>query len=89
LSVALDGGQRVCLARVRGEVFAVSDRCTHAEFPLSDGSLDDGYQLECSLHGAVFDVRDGSVTGPPADCPVRTYAVKLEDGGIWVGLPRA
>ncbi len=87
LSVSLDDGERVCLARVGGEVFAVRDRCTHAEFPLSDGSLDDEYQLECCLHGAVFDVRDGSVTAPPADDPVTTYAVKVEDGGIWVGPP--
>ena len=87
LSVSLDGGDRVCLARVGGKVFAVRDRCTHAEFPLSEGSLDDEYQLECPLHGAVFDVRDGSVTGPPAECSVRTYAVKVEDGGIWVASP--
>ena len=87
LSISLDGGEPVCLARVGGEVFAVRDLCTHAEFPLSDGSLDDGYKLECSLHGAVFDVRDGSVVAPPAECPVKTYAVKVEDGGIWVGMP--
>lgn len=87
LSVSLHDGERVCLARVGEEVFAVRDRCTHAEFPLSDGSLDDEYQLECCLHGAVFDVRDGSVTAPPAEDAVMTYAVKVEDGGIWVGPP--
>ena len=25
-----------------------------------------GYRLMCPLHGATFDIRDGSVTGAPA-----------------------
>ena len=84
LSVELGNGQRVCLVRVNGEVFAINDRCTHAEYPLSDGSVGSDYHLECALHGAVFDVRDGSVQSPPAEEPVRTYEVKVEGGEIWV-----
>jgi 3-phenylpropionate/trans-cinnamate dioxygenase ferredoxin subunit len=84
LSVELGSGERVCLARVRGEVFAVRDRCTHAEYPLSDGSVGPDFELECPLHGAVFDLRDGSVKSPPADEPVRTYEVKVEAGAIWI-----
>ncbi len=83
LSVELNG-ERVCLVRVNGEVFAVNDRCTHAEYPLSDGEVGSDYHLECALHGAVFDVRDGSVQSPPAEEPVRTYEVKVEGGEIWV-----
>ena len=85
LSVELGNGDSVCLVRVNGEVFAIHDRCTHAEYPLSDGCVGSDYHLECPLHGAVFDVRDGSVQSPPADEPVRTYEVKIEGGGIWVG----
>ena len=88
MSVTVDGGERLCLARVGGEVFAVRDQCSHAEYPLSEGSLGPDYQLECALHGAVFDVRDGSVKSPPADEPVATYPVKLESGWIWVGIPQ-
>ncbi len=84
LSVELGNGERVCLVRVNGEVFAINDRCTHAEYPLSDGSVGSDYHLECALHGAVFDVRDGSVQSPPAEEPVRTYEVKVEGGEIWV-----
>ena len=84
MSVELDNGERVCLARVQGDVYAVRDRCTHAEYPLSEGSVGPEYELECPLHGAVFDVRDGSVKSPPADEPVRTYEVKVEDGAIWI-----
>ena len=87
LSAELENGDRVCLTRVGGEVFAVADCCTHAEYPLSDGSVGNDYMLECALHGAVFDVRDGSVHGAPAERPVKTYAVKIEGGGIWIELP--
>lgn len=80
------GGEKLCLARVGGDVFAVRDRCTHAEYPLSDGSVGPDYQLECALHGAIFDIRDGSVQSPPAETPVKTYVVKIENGWIWVGV---
>lgn len=85
LSVTV-GSEKLCLARVGGEVFAVRDQCSHAEYPLSDGSLGPDHKLECALHGAVFDVRDGSVLSPPADAPVATYPVKVENGWIWVGV---
>ena len=84
LSVGLGKERRVCLVRVNGDVFAIDDRCTHAEYPLSEGSVGSDYELECPLHGAVFDVRDGSVKSPPAEESVRTYEVKIENGGIWV-----
>ncbi len=84
LSVELGNKRRVCLVRVNGDVFAIDDRCTHAEYPLSEGSVESDYELECPLHGAVFDVRDGSVKSPPAEESVRTYEVKVESGGIWV-----
>ena len=83
LSVEL-ANKRVCLVRVNGDVFAIDDRCTHAEYPLSEGSIGLDFELDCPLHGAVFDVRDGSVKSPPAEESVRTYEVKIENGGIWV-----
>ena len=84
LSVELGNGERACLVRVNGEVFAITDRCTHAEYPLSEGEVGPDYHLECPLHGAVFDVRDGSVQSPPAEEAVKTYEVKVEGGEIWV-----
>ena len=84
LSVELGSGERVCLARVKGDIFAITDRCTHAEYPLSDGCVGSDYHLECPLHGAVFDVRNGSVQSPPAEEAVRTYEVKVEGGEIWI-----
>ncbi len=87
-SVTLSDGRQVCLVRVGNQVFAVADRCSHADFPMGDGDLVDDYVIECALHGAQFDVRTGGVLEEPADEPLPTYQVKLEGNAVWVGGPR-
>jgi 3-phenylpropionate/trans-cinnamate dioxygenase ferredoxin subunit len=80
-------GVPICLARLAdGEVFAISDICSHEEIELSDGDLD-GEDVECPAHGSRFNVRTGEVSGLPADEPVDTYPVTIEDGQIFVELP--
>lgn len=75
---------QICLIRVNGETYAISDQCSHAEFPMSDGEMVDDYVIECGLHGAQFDIRDGGALELPATEPLGCYEVKQEDGGIWV-----
>jgi 3-phenylpropionate/trans-cinnamate dioxygenase ferredoxin component len=75
-------GRPICLARLEsGEVFALSDLCSHDDVELSDGELD-GEDVECPAHGSLFNVRTGEVTGLPADQPVATYPVAVVDGEI-------
>jgi 3-phenylpropionate/trans-cinnamate dioxygenase ferredoxin subunit len=77
-------GVLVCLARLEGgEVFAISDMCSHDRFELSDGELD-GEEVECPAHGSTFNVRTGEVGGLPATEPVATYPVSVEDGEVFV-----
>ena len=40
-------------------------------------------EIECVLHGARFDIRDGRALCAPAYSPVPKFPVKLEHGGIW------
>ena len=77
------GDQPMVLAKVDGEYYAVSDLCTHARCSLSDGSLD-GPVLRCPCHGAEFDVRSGDVLAPPADEPLNTYEIKIDNTDIFV-----
>jgi 3-phenylpropionate/trans-cinnamate dioxygenase ferredoxin subunit len=73
------GGVPVCLARISDrEVCALTDTCSHEEASLSQGELWDG-NVQCPLHGSLFDVRDGHVTGRPATEPVATYPVTVTD----------
>jgi len=72
-----DYGIVVC--KVKGELFALEDNCSHADTPLSQGRLR-GFQLTCPLHGTSFDVRSGTHSGPPAYEGVLCYKVEIEDG---------
>jgi 3-phenylpropionate/trans-cinnamate dioxygenase ferredoxin component len=73
------GPDGIVVCRVEGALYAVADNCSHAETPLSEGRLR-GYSLTCPLHGASFDVRDGSHSGPPAFEGIATYPVTEHDG---------
>ena len=79
-------GVPVCLVRLAsGEVFAISDLCSHEEIELSDGELD-GEDVECPAHGSRFNVRTGEVSGLPAEDPVATYRVTIEDEKIIIDV---
>jgi 3-phenylpropionate/trans-cinnamate dioxygenase ferredoxin subunit len=84
VAVQLSSGQGLCLVRVQGEVYAFEDRCSHADFPLSDGEMVDDHAIECPLHGAQFDVRTGEAIEAPAKESLELYEVKLEDGDVLV-----
>ena len=67
-----------------GSLYALEDRCSHEEFELSSGTYDDdAATIECVLHGAKFDVRDGRALCAPAYVPVAKFPVRIEHGGIW------
>ena len=79
------GDAAIALCNVRGEVFAVSDVCTHDDYYLSYGRLD-GDELECPMHATVFNVRTGEVEIPPAEKPLPTYPCRVVAGEIQVGV---
>ena len=78
-------GERIVLANVDGDLYALQNRCSHQDLPLSDGELE-GEQLECLYHGAKFDVCTGRATALPAIKPVETYAVEVRGGEIYVQI---
>lgn len=79
-------GHRICLARTEeGEVHAVDDTCTHEDESLSEGWLD-GSCIECPAHNSIFDLRTGEAVSLPADEPVRTHTVRIDDGAIYVDV---
>ncbi len=79
------GGHRIALVRVDDAVYAVGDRCSHAEASLAEGEVFDT-EIECPRHGAVFDLRSGKPLTLPATRPVPTYRVKVEDGDVYLAL---
>jgi 3-phenylpropionate/trans-cinnamate dioxygenase ferredoxin subunit len=73
------GRDGIVVCRVAGQLYALDDNCSHADTPLSEGRLR-GYAITCPLHGASFDVRDGSHAGPPAWEGVVSHRVEETDG---------
>ena len=73
-------GLAVALVHTEGEVFAITDECSHADVALSEGEVD-GCTLECWLHGSRFDLRTGEPTGLPATAPVAVHSVTVDGSG--------
>ncbi len=80
-------GARLCLVNDAGEFFCVDDLCTHGRAFLSEGYCDtEDCVVECPLHGGLFDYKTGEAAGDPAEKPVKTYPVRIEDGQVQVQL---
>lgn len=69
-------GKRIAIFCVGGRYFAIDEECTHQGGPLSEG-LVEGEEVECSWHGARFNLRTGRNTGPPAEDDVASYEVRV------------
>lgn len=76
--VMADGAPVAVVVTTDGDVYAVSDTCTHAEVSLSEGEVED-CAIECWLHGSRFDLRTGEPSGPPATTRLATYEVAASD----------
>jgi 3-phenylpropionate/trans-cinnamate dioxygenase ferredoxin subunit len=77
------GSEPVLLARVDGEILAVSNVCTH-EYVLMDEGWLDGDLIECPQHGSQFDLRTGRACGLPATQPLPVYDVRVDGEDIYV-----
>jgi len=79
------GGRTVALFRAGDEVFATDALCTHGNARLCDGFVE-GATVECPLHQGRFDLRNGAPLCEPVTEPVRTYAVRIEGGRVFVAV---
>jgi nitrite reductase/ring-hydroxylating ferredoxin subunit len=80
--VAIDR-ERIMLANVGGELYAMRDMCGHRNAPLSRGRLD-GCIVECPLHFAQFDVRTGKLVDGPISADVPVYEVRVEGDTVLI-----
>jgi 3-phenylpropionate/trans-cinnamate dioxygenase ferredoxin component len=78
--------ERLILFNIAGDVYAISDVCSHDDGPLGDGELE-GYEIICPRHGARFDVQTGKATLLPAVVDIPAYPVRIIGDQIEVGLP--
>ncbi|MCP3938127.1 MAG: non-heme iron oxygenase ferredoxin subunit [Actinomycetia bacterium] len=81
-------GQRIAVARVGQTVYAIGDRCSHANFSLSDGFLSAGdCTIECPKHGSRFSLVTGVPDSLPAVRAVPVYEVRVDGDDVIAELP--
>jgi 3-phenylpropionate/trans-cinnamate dioxygenase ferredoxin subunit len=72
--------EEIVLCNVDGEIYALQGMCSHEELPLDGGEIENGV-LTCEWHGATFNACTGTVLGPPASRPLKTYVTRVDDDG--------
>ncbi len=82
------GEHRIALVRIGTDFYALGDRCSHADFSLSEGEVwPDEKEIECWKHGSTFSLLTGEPQSLPATRPVPVYSVTVDGESVWVDLP--
>jgi 3-phenylpropionate/trans-cinnamate dioxygenase ferredoxin subunit len=79
------GGHRIAVFRIGDAVYAIGDRCSHAEASLAEGELF-GEAVECPRHGSEFDLITGEPGSFPATKPVPVYDTEVSEGDVFLTL---
>ena len=79
------GEHRVAIFRVGQEIYAIGDRCSHAEASLAEGEVFD-YDVECPRHGSEFDIRTGEPNSLPATRSVPVYKTSIVDDEVFLEI---
>ena len=81
-------GLRLCVVHLDGEFKVIGDRCSHADYSLSEGDVwVEEREIECPKHGSTFSLDTGEPQTLPATQPVPIYSVRVEDDDVVVCLP--
>lgn len=75
--------KKLLITNLGGKIFATDRICTHAEADLSTGFLT-SEGVRCPLHLSVFNLETGKPLNPPAEAPLKTYNVKIDQNAIYV-----
>jgi nitrite reductase/ring-hydroxylating ferredoxin subunit len=57
-------GKEIMIVNLDGKFYALNDRCSHTNAPLSMGHIQDSI-LTCPMHGARFDITTGKKVSDP------------------------
>jgi len=80
---AMAGDTPILLYKKGDTVCAISETCSHAGGPLSEGELD-GNLVQCPWHASRFDICTGQVRGGPATISQVRYETRIQNGQIEV-----
>jgi 3-phenylpropionate/trans-cinnamate dioxygenase ferredoxin subunit len=75
--------KKILLSNLNGKIYATDRICTHADADLSTGILNEE-GVTCPLHLSTFNLETGVPQNLPAEVPLKTYNVKIEQNEIYV-----
>jgi len=74
-------GRRLMIVRLKGQLRAVENRCTHMGVQFEDGPLADGH-LVCPWHAARFCATSGDHRSGPGFCGLEKFPLRVSASGI-------
>ena len=77
---------KILVAKIDGQFYAVGSRCTHFGAPLSQGLLI-GDKVYCPWHLASFSVKTGFHQYGPVFNSLKTFNVIVKDDRVFVEVP--
>ena len=82
-TLPVEGGEEIAVFHtMRGEFYALVNKCPHKAGPLSQGIVN-GDSVTCPLHNWKISLRSGEASGDDAGC-VPTIPVKVDAGRIYL-----
>lgn len=77
--------QKILLANVNGNYYAIGDVCKHMGCLVSKGKLE-GETVICPCHGSTYDLKTGNFVKGPTKKPEVKYELKVENNDIMINL---
>lgn len=83
--LVLVGARRIAVFRTGERFRALKDACPHAGVSLASGYLH-ADEVVCPAHAWTFHLDDGRCTMGPSTCSAISYAVRISDGQVEIGV---
>lgn len=79
------GDKNILIAKAGDKIYATDRICTHAYADLSAGFMNENEKtVTCPLHMSVFKLEDGNPQNLPAEQPLKTYSIKIQDNWVYI-----
>ena len=76
---------RIAVVRIGDDLYAIGDRCTHANISLAEGDVHaEDKTIECWKHGSEFSLETGEALTLPATKAEPVYEVRVDGDDVVV-----
>ena len=79
------GDKKICLILSENKLIACTQNCPHAGAKMSEGYLDTGGNIVCSLHGYKFNLHNGRNSSGEGYF-LKLFPVEIRSHAVFVGI---